>query len=76
MRLISSVILQQASASISLSQKLSAAEDDARAAECARKERESRKRNRPDKGTSRKGNRRRSTLTSDELEDLMGVPSR
>lgn len=57
---------------MSVPQKLAAAEDEARA---ARKERESRKRSRPDK-TSTRGNRRRSTLTNDELEDLMGVPSR
>ena len=57
---------------MSVPQKLAAAEDEARA---ARKERESRKRSRPDKASTR-GNRRRSTLTNDELEDLMGVPSR
>ncbi|KAJ5698181.1 hypothetical protein N7462_000186 [Penicillium macrosclerotiorum] len=61
---------------LSVSQKLAAAEDEARIAEQSRRERESRKRSRPDKMTSRSGTRRRSTLTSDELEDLMGVPSR
>ncbi|KAJ5580190.1 uncharacterized protein N7459_006175 [Penicillium hispanicum] len=61
---------------MSIAQKLAVAEDEARAGEHARKERESRKRSRPDKASSRSGNRRRSTLTSDELDDLMGVPSR
>ncbi|KAJ6015824.1 hypothetical protein N7540_010415 [Penicillium herquei] len=61
--------------SMSVNQKLAAAEDEARAAESSRKERESRKRSRP-AVSSRSGNRRRSTLTSDELDDLMGVPSR
>ncbi|KAJ5929765.1 hypothetical protein N7454_006715 [Penicillium verhagenii] len=61
---------------MSVHQKLAAAEDEARDAESSRKERETRKRSRPDKTSSRAGNRRRSTLTSDELDDLMGVPSR
>lgn len=61
---------------MSVNQKLAAAEDEARIAEQSRKERETRKRSRPDKASSRSGNRRRSTLTSDELEDLIGVPSR
>lgn len=61
---------------LSVSQKLAAVEDEARLAEQSRKERESRKRSRPEKATSRAGTRRRSTLTSDELEDLMGVASR
>ncbi|CEJ55125.1 hypothetical protein PMG11_01400 [Penicillium brasilianum] len=61
---------------LSVSQKLAAVEDEARLAEQSRKERESRKRSRPEKASSRAGTRRRSTLTSDELEDLMGVPSR
>lgn len=58
---------------MSVPQKLAAAEDEARA---ARRERESRKRSRPDKASTRGGNRRRSTLTNDELEDLLGAPSR
>ncbi|KAJ5935743.1 hypothetical protein N7466_005290 [Penicillium verhagenii] len=62
--------------SMSVHQKLAAVEDEARDAESSRKERETRKRSRPDKTSSRAGNRRRSTLTSDELDDLMGVPSR
>ncbi|KAI2792024.1 hypothetical protein POX_b02056 [Penicillium oxalicum] len=61
---------------LSVSQKLAAVEDEARQAEQLRKERETRKRSRPEKAASRAGTRRRSTLTSDELEDLMGVPSR
>lgn len=52
-------------------QKLVAAEDEARKAQNERKERESRKRSHPDKESS--PNRRRSTLTTDELDDLMGV---
>ncbi|KAJ5632149.1 Afadin/alpha-actinin-binding [Penicillium lividum] len=62
--------------SMSVHQKLAAAEDEARAAANSRKERETRKRSRPEKVPSRSGNRRRSTLTNDELDDLMGVPSR
>ncbi|RHZ43601.1 uncharacterized protein CDV56_102256 [Aspergillus thermomutatus] len=62
---------------LSVSQKLAAAESEARAAEDARKESESRKRTRgvisSKKGTR---DRRRSTLTSDELGELMGMPSR
>lgn len=48
------------------------AEDDARAAEQDRKESQSRKRTRGGAGS---GNRRRSTLTTDELDELMGMPS-
>ncbi|KAJ5761424.1 hypothetical protein N7533_003463 [Penicillium manginii] len=61
---------------MSVRQKLAAAEDEARTAEQARKEGETRKRSRPEKTATRSSNRRRSTLTIDELEDLMGVPSR
>ncbi|KAJ5233378.1 uncharacterized protein N7469_005144 [Penicillium citrinum] len=61
---------------MSVRQKLAAAEDEARTAEQARKEGETRKRSRPEKSSNRSGNRRRSTLTNDELEDLMGGPSR
>jgi hypothetical protein len=62
---------------LSVSQKLAAAESEARAAEEVRKEAESRKRTRGVK-SSKKGtrDRRRSTLTSDELGELMGMPSR
>ncbi|EAW10919.1 uncharacterized protein ACLA_065530 [Aspergillus clavatus NRRL 1] len=60
---------------LSVSQKLAAAESEARAAEESRKEAESRKRTRAVK-SPKKGNRRRSTLTSDELGELMGMPSR
>lgn len=60
---------------MTVKQKLAAAEDDARAAEQSRKETESRKRSRPGRNMNR-GSRRRSTLTNDELEDLMGMPSR
>ncbi|CAG8075110.1 unnamed protein product [Penicillium salamii] len=58
--------------SLSVQQKLAAVEDEARAAQNEQKERESRKRSHPDKA-SRPPNRRRSTLTTDELGDLMGV---
>ncbi|CAI7640277.1 unnamed protein product [Penicillium palitans] len=58
--------------SLSVHQKLAAVEDEARAAQNEQKERESRKRSRPEKA-SRPANRRRSTLTTDELDDLMGV---
>ncbi|KAJ6084523.1 hypothetical protein N7486_011323 [Penicillium sp. IBT 16267x] len=68
--------LSNGSESLSIHQKLAAAEDEAREAASSRKERETRKRSRPEKLSSRPGNRRRSTLTSDELDDLMGVPSR
>lgn len=62
---------------MTIAQKLAKAEDEARAAERARTERDSRKRSRPEKASSRSGNRRRSTLTSDELDNLLGnVPSR
>ncbi|ODM18185.1 hypothetical protein SI65_06056 [Aspergillus cristatus] len=58
---------------VTLSQKLAMAEDDARAAEQDRKESQSRKRSR---GTGKEArDRRRSTLTSDELDELMGRPS-
>ncbi|KKK25147.1 hypothetical protein P175DRAFT_0478123 [Aspergillus ochraceoroseus IBT 24754] len=59
---------------MSVHQKLAAAESEARAAEQARKERESRKRSRGGK-IARKGtqDRRRSTLTHDELDELMGM---
>ncbi|GFF71557.1 hypothetical protein IFM60648_03456 [Aspergillus lentulus] len=62
---------------LSVSQKLAAVESEARAAEEARKESESRKRTRGVK-TSKKAarDRRRSTLTSDELGELLGMPSR
>ncbi|KAL4869689.1 hypothetical protein BDV12DRAFT_185012 [Aspergillus spectabilis] len=56
---------------MSVHQKLAAAESEARAAEQARREQESRKRSRGGKLARKKtGDRRRSTLTSDEL----GVP--
>lgn len=51
------------------------AEDDARAAEQDRKESQSRKRTRGGAGSGRETNRRRSTLTTDELDELMGMPS-
>ncbi|KAJ5605161.1 hypothetical protein N7510_010315 [Penicillium lagena] len=60
----------------SIPQKLAGAEDDARTAEQSRKERESRKRSRPDKVSSRTGTRRRSTLDNDELNELMGRSAR
>ncbi|KAJ5177409.1 Afadin/alpha-actinin-binding [Penicillium coprophilum] len=58
--------------SLSVHQKLAAVEDEARAAQTEQKERESRKRSRTEKA-SRPVNRRRSTLTTDELDELMGV---
>lgn len=58
---------------MSVRQRLAAAEDEARDAEQTRKQQESRKRSRPEKSSSRSGGRRRSTLTSDELDDLMGM---
>ncbi|PYH49673.1 uncharacterized protein BP01DRAFT_309552 [Aspergillus saccharolyticus JOP 1030-1] len=62
---------------MSVPQKLAAVEDEARAAEQKRKENESRKRGRNPKGSSKaQRDRRRSTLTSDELGELMGMPSR
>ncbi|KAJ6151794.1 hypothetical protein N7470_006922 [Penicillium chermesinum] len=67
---------QASDESMSVTQKLAAAEDEARSAEHSRKQRETRKRSRPEKSSSRPGNRRRSTLTSDELEDLMGLAAR
>lgn len=52
------------------------AEDDARAAEQARKESQSRKRSRGGPGSGKEArDRRRSTLTNDELDELMGRPS-
>ncbi|KAL4945930.1 hypothetical protein BDV06DRAFT_183638 [Aspergillus oleicola] len=59
---------------MSVPQKLAAAENEARAAEQARREQESRKRSRGGKVARKKtGDRRRSTLTSDELGELMGM---
>ncbi|RLM01651.1 hypothetical protein CFD26_108264 [Aspergillus turcosus] len=63
-------------AHLSVSQKLAAAESEARAAEEARKEAECRKRTRGVKSSKKARDRRRSTLTSDELGELMGMPSR
>ncbi|KAI2865771.1 hypothetical protein CBS12448_1690 [Aspergillus niger] len=64
-------------ARLSVPQKLAAAESEAREAEQARKESESRKRGRALKGSSKgHGDRRRSTLTSDELGELMGMPAK
>lgn len=61
---------------VSLSEKLAMAEDDARAAEQDRKEGQSRKRSRGAAGSNRESRyRRRSTLTNDELDELMGKPS-
>lgn len=52
------------------------AEDDARAAEQDRKESQSRKRSRGAAGSNRESRyQRRSTLTNDELGELMGKPS-
>ncbi|PWY79234.1 NIMA interactive protein [Aspergillus heteromorphus CBS 117.55] len=66
------------SSRMSVSEKLEAVESEARAAEQARKESESRKRGRAAKGSSSKGrqNRRRSTLTTDELGELLGMPTK
>ncbi|RAL12996.1 uncharacterized protein BO97DRAFT_470089 [Aspergillus homomorphus CBS 101889] len=62
---------------MSVPQKLEAVENEARAAEQTRKENESRKRGRNLKGSSKgQRDRRRSTLTSDELGELMGMSSR
>ncbi|RMJ27337.1 NIMA interactive protein [Aspergillus sp. HF37] len=61
-------------AQMTVGQKLAAAEDDARAAEQSRKEAESRKRSRPGRNANK--SRRRSTLNNDELDELMGMPSR
>jgi hypothetical protein len=58
---------------MSVRQKLAAAEDEARDAAQKLKEQETRKRSRSEKSTSRSSGRRRSTLTSDELDDLMGL---
>ncbi|KAL4954898.1 Afadin and alpha-actinin-binding-domain-containing protein [Aspergillus filifer] len=59
---------------MSVPQKLAAAENEARAAEQARRGQESRKRTRGGKVARKKtGDRRRSTLTSDELGELMGM---
>ncbi|KAL4897455.1 Afadin and alpha-actinin-binding-domain-containing protein [Aspergillus ambiguus] len=61
---------------VSVPQKLAAAESEARAAEQARKESESRKRSRVAKASGKRNHdRRRSTLTSDELGELMGMPT-
>ena len=61
---------------LSVPQKLAAVESEARAAEQARKESESRKRTRGGKSATKTSDRRRSTLTSDELGELMGMPSK
>ncbi|KAI9043543.1 uncharacterized protein KD926_003313 [Aspergillus affinis] len=62
---------------LSVQQKLAAVESEARAAEQARKESESRKRTRGGKKASKAtSDRRRSTLTHDELGELMGMPSK
>ncbi|KAB8227435.1 Afadin and alpha-actinin-binding-domain-containing protein [Aspergillus alliaceus] len=61
---------------MSVSQKLAAAESEARAAEQARKEGESRKRGRAAKDSKGSQDRRRSTLTHDELGELMGMATR
>ncbi|KAE8351866.1 Afadin and alpha-actinin-binding-domain-containing protein [Aspergillus coremiiformis] len=61
---------------MSVSQKLAAAESEARAAEHGRKDSESRKRGRVGKGTKGGQDRRRSTLTRDELGELMGMTTR
>ncbi|KAA8645588.1 uncharacterized protein ATNIH1004_007007 [Aspergillus tanneri] len=66
----------ETSTRLSVSQKLAAAESEARAAEQARKERESRKRTRGGKISKPSSDRRRSTLTNDELGELMGMPTR
>ncbi|BCS23351.1 uncharacterized protein APUU_31576S [Aspergillus puulaauensis] len=59
---------------MSVSQKLAAAESEARAAEQSRREQESRKRSRGGKiARKRTGDRRRSTLTTNELGELMGM---
>ncbi|RAK99363.1 uncharacterized protein BO80DRAFT_410638 [Aspergillus ibericus CBS 121593] len=76
-RLATAVQGSTSQARLSVPQKLAAVESEARAAEQARKEGESRKRGRALKGSS-KGHRdrRRSTLTSDELGELMGMPAK
>ena len=76
-RLATAVQGSTSQARLSVSQKLAAVESEARAAEQARKESESRKRGRALKGSG-KGHRdrRRSTLTSDELGELMGMPAK
>lgn len=62
---------------MTVGQKLAAAETEARAAEQTRKESESRKRSRAGRNMDRGSkDRRRSTLTNDELEELMGMSSR
>ncbi|KAL2824782.1 Afadin and alpha-actinin-binding-domain-containing protein [Aspergillus cavernicola] len=59
---------------MSVHQKLAAAESEARAAEQTRREQESRKRSRGGKmARKRTGDRRRSTLTTDELGELLGM---
>ncbi|KAL2010938.1 hypothetical protein VTN00DRAFT_3656 [Thermoascus crustaceus] len=61
---------------LSVPEKLAAVEAEAKAAQEARKQDEGRKRSRTGKVSSKKKyERRRSTLTSDELDELMGVPS-
>ncbi|PWY94027.1 NIMA interactive protein [Aspergillus sclerotioniger CBS 115572] len=76
-RLATAAPVSTSQARLSVPQKLAAVESEARAAEQARKESESRKRGRALKGSS-KGHRdrRRSTLTSDELGELMGMPAK
>lgn len=62
---------------MTVGQKLAAAETEARAAEQSRKESESRKRSRAGRNMDRGSkDRRRSTLTNDELEELMGMSAR
>ncbi|PYH97511.1 NIMA interactive protein [Aspergillus ellipticus CBS 707.79] len=76
-RLKTAVQSSSNSSRMSVSQKLAAAESEAQAAEQARKESESRKRGRAAKGSSKgRRDRRRSTLTTDELGELMGMPSK
>ncbi|PYI03066.1 NIMA interactive protein [Aspergillus sclerotiicarbonarius CBS 121057] len=76
-RLATAVQESTSQARLSVPQKLAAVESEARAAEQARKESESRKRGRALKASG-KGHRdrRRSTLTSDELGELMGMPAK
>lgn len=60
---------------MTVGQKLAAAETEAQAAEQTRKESESRKRSRAGRNMDRGSkDRRRSTLTTDELDELMGRP--
>ncbi|KAL1848761.1 hypothetical protein Plec18170_007772 [Paecilomyces lecythidis] len=61
---------------MSVPEKLAAVEAEAHEALETRKQEESRKRSRGSKDSGkRRRERRRSTLTSDELDELMGVPS-